>query len=1843
MTTRTRAVQLTWWLAIGILLPACGAITANAPATTSTNPNGITITGTFTLPTGTLADLGAGTAAVRKAAGGASHKAATTVSLSETAVAVGTCELLDSTFAVLDTAATQADGTFAFDVPHLAALRDTTNTDDAATLCFHLRCAVATPDGDPITEVASHCLDRATTETALLDADPATAPLADLPVSNASSVTSVLAYADTAFNPLTATAATPPPALAAPTQYLPALDAAVTIAATAGDATATAQTVDGSLAFLLAATAALNDGTPLADGTAPAAAIAQLFTADATTAAATLDVLAAALQNTDGLGHTTATTLRAVTATTEDVTAAVGLLAAHPNFAAAPRTTTALLVGGLILGSTPTALLQMVATDTSIGTLVTFATTAATAAAPTSTTAATQATHLSALFEPALVLAAARNPAAAQAMTAMLTEVFAAPRVTTATVTALGSGLTAQAANPAFWGTLATDTTADATAITRLVAFVDQAHAANVVDTNAADGTTLDWGQLFTAVDLQTDWAAMDAATFTAQTSDWIEQSTLLFNTASCTYAGGNFCGGLNAGGSCACDDDCVPRGDCCPDKVATCGANTWATFLTTWQVDVKDTTLWSTTFAPATDADSDGDGVADAQDNCGWWWNPDQADADGNGFGDACSDTDHDGAFDDWDNCPTTWNPDQANTDYWADSAGDACDLDADGDGTPRTADNCPGLYNPDQTDSDDDGRGDACDGKDTDGDGWLDSWDNCPRVDNPDQMNTDYWADADGDACDADDDGDAVADTHDNCPVYWNADQTDTDDDGEGDWCDGSDSDQDGWLDLYDNCATAPNLDQADSNWDGEGDACDSDDDGDGVADASDNCRLAWNLEQTDSDGNGRGDACDGTDTDGDGWIDVSDNCDTVKNPDQLDSNWDGEGDACDSDDDGDGVADATDTCRLAWNADQADADGNGLGDACDGTDTDGDGWIDSADNCDTVSNLDQVNTDYWADAAGDACDDDDDGDDVADSHDTCAGYYNPDQADSDGNGQGDACDGTDADFDGVMDSVDNCPYLPNPDQFDTDSDGAGNYCDLDGLTMLADGPDDLPAADFDGDGVPDSTDNCLGTLNADQADSDSDGQGDACDDADNNDTDADGVADTSDNCLGLSNADQADTDGDGQGDACDALNDADDDFSDDTTDNCLTLSNPDQADTDGDGQGDACDALNDADGDFIDDTTDNCLTLSNADQADTDSDGQGDACDDLTDQDADGIADDIDNCPLTVNVDQSDLDSDFFGDLCDTDDDGDDVSDDTDNCPTLSNADQIDVDTDTIGDACDDLVDSDADGVANATDNCPLTTNTDQADDDSDGYGNACDSDGDDFADPTPISALPFTETRDDTITNTTETNEPIECNGAPISNTVWYSYTASSDTFIQVDFRNSNFDTVVAVYTGTDLDDLSAVTCNDDFFDVHASVTLPVTSGTTYYIQAGAYGGDTGTDLTIDVTEVDAPPANDDFADAIPLTEVDLPYSPAPFSTTGADKEPDEADDCAWSANTVWYSFTPTVDTVVNIDATASDFNVAATVYTGATLGTLGEESCEYNTIVQFTATADTTYYIRFGGLNATGGSSLNFTLSEVLPPTNDDFASAQAIGALPYSDTQTTSLAATTEGSESTTCSGQDLANTVWYSYTAGSDTYLNLDTRSSNFDTAVAVYTGTDLASLSLVACDNDNFVEERGAVTIPVSNGTTYYIQVAGNWGETGTDLTLDVTEVDAPPANDDFADAIPLTEVDLPYSPAPFSTTGADKEADEADDCAWSANTVWYSFTPTVDTVVNIDATDSDFNVAATVYTGATLDTLGEESCEYNTIVQFTATADTTYYIRFGGLNATGGSSLNFTLSGL
>jgi hypothetical protein len=120
----------------------------------------------------------------------------------------------------------------------------------------------------------------------------------------------------------------------------------------------------------------------------------------------------------------------------------------------------------------------------------------------------------------------------------------------------------------------------------------------------------------------------------------------------------------------------------------------------------------------------------------------------------------------------------------------------------------------------------------------------------------------------------------------------------------------------------------------------------------------------------------------------------------------------------------------------------------------DMDDDGVVDGEDNCPSVPNPDQANMD--GDKQGDLCDPDKDGDFLVDGEDNCPDVNNSMQSDIDGDGMGDPCD-DDSDGDGLGNAADNCPLHANPSQGDADGDATGDPCD----------PDD------DNDGVPDISD--------------------------------------------------------------------------------------------------------------------------------------------------------------------------------------------------------------------------------------------------------------------------------------------------------------------------------------------------------------------------------------------------------------------------------------------------------------------------------------------------------------------------------------------------------------------------------------------------------------------------------------------------------------------------------------------------------------------------------------------------------------------------------------------------
>jgi hypothetical protein len=381
-------------------------------------------------------------------------------------------------------------------------------------------------------------------------------------------------------------------------------------------------------------------------------------------------------------------------------------------------------------------------------------------------------------------------------------------------------------------------------------------------------------------------------------------------------------------------------------------------------------------------------------------------------------------------DNCPFLANTDQANFD--GDQYGDACDKDKDNDGVLDQdvpfPDNCPFLSNPPVVPGDPQGNLDM----ELAATGWCDEMPDGTDLCDPD---------GDGDACDPDDDGDGVDDPLDSCPRLPNPGQYDADRDGAGDLCD-DDDDDDGVGDTLDNCRFVANPYQDDLDSDGLGDACDRDRDGDCVAE---DCQAVLD-EMADP-------FCSG------GFTGCDDDCPGVYNPEQADGGVrlgvaypsNGVGDDCDTDFDGDQLPNPVDPCPGVPGT-AADLDGDGRGDDCD-VDADGDLVPDAVDNCQRLANPDQLNSD--SDDSGDACDEDDDNDGTPDVHDLCpllrpapmptgsgatmgeaGSSLKGAHQDDDGDGLGNECD-WDMDDDGLPNAFEDT-IGTDPHQADSDGDG-------------------------------------------------------------------------------------------------------------------------------------------------------------------------------------------------------------------------------------------------------------------------------------------------------------------------------------------------------------------------------------------------------------------------------------------------------------------------------------------------------------------------------------------------------------------------------------------------------------------------------------------------------------------------------------------------------------------------------------------------------------------------------------------------------------------------------------
>ncbi len=138
-----------------------------------------------------------------------------------------------------------------------------------------------------------------------------------------------------------------------------------------------------------------------------------------------------------------------------------------------------------------------------------------------------------------------------------------------------------------------------------------------------------------------------------------------------------------------------------------------------------------------------------------------------------------------------------------------------------------------------------------------------------------------------------------------------------------------------------------------------------------------------------------------------------------------------------------------------------------------------------------------------------------------------------------------------------------------------------------------------------------------------------------------------------------------------------------------------------------------------------------------------------------------------------------------------------------------------------------------------------------------------------------------------------------------------------------------------------------------------------------------------------------------------------------------------------------------------------------------------------------------------------------------PPLNDDFANVQTISGSNASVSGTTAAATRETGEPQHDVLDPDSGiwpgdHSVWYSWKAPASGSTTIDTCQANIDSILAVYTGSQLSSLTRVADNNNHPDCPSGSwgskVTFNAKAGTTYRIAVADAGGLRENTFTLNL-----------------------------------------------------------------------------------------------------------------------------------
>ncbi len=289
---------------------------------------------------------------------------------------------------------------------------------------------------------------------------------------------------------------------------------------------------------------------------------------------------------------------------------------------------------------------------------------------------------------------------------------------------------------------------------------------------------------------------------------------------------------------------------------------------------------------------------------------------------------------------------------------------------------------------------------------------------------------------------------------------------------------------------------------------------------------------------------------------------------------------------------------------------------------------------------------------------------------------------------------------------------------------------------------------------------------------------------------------------------------------------------------------------------------------------------------------------------------------------------------------------------------------------------------------------------------------------------------------------------------------------------------------------------------------------------------------GGDFTLNLGFTPAPP-NDDFINRIKLSGSRFSIN---VSNAGATKELGEPDHSGNpGGSSVWYSWTapasgrvtlstnevpaypppssasggiglintmpgpPTCGNEIDQNPPPIFYPVFA-AYTGTAVNSLTPANClpvsldAFPNAVEFDAVKGQTYQIAFdGNMGTTGDIPLYLALTK--PASNDNFNNRIKLRGI-YVVATGYNAGATRQSGEP--LFGDSTGKTVWWSWTAPVGGTVSIDLSGSDYSFPVAVFTGSTLAKLQMVA-------EDSGGVSFDAVEGQTYQIAIGDSAGLTG------------------------------------------------------------------------------------------------------------------------------------------